>query len=298
MVQERQPLDLTAYSVTLLLTLLWGLQHVAIKAIIADVSPVTQAAIRFFLAGLLLFAWARWQRIPLFRRDGTLWAGLLAGLLFALEFVLIYGGLALTNASRMSVFVYLTPPLAALGLHFAVPQERLRWRQWIGVWLAFAGLALAFGEGFLAGGGMWLGDLCGLGAAVLWAATIVLIRATSLARATATKALLYQVGVSIIVLPLAAWAMGERGVVALTPAVVASLAYQTLVIAFASFLAWFWLMTRYRVGPLAVMLFATPLFGVLAGVLFLGDPLTLVLFAAAGLVACGIALVNWPRRSS
>jgi drug/metabolite transporter (DMT)-like permease len=46
------------------------------------------------------------------------------------------------------------------------------------------------------------------------------------------------------------------------------------------------------------MLFATPLFGVLAGVLFLGDPLTLVLFAAAGLVACGIALVNWPRRSS
>lgn len=298
MVQERQPLDLTAYSVTLLLTVLWGVQHVAIKAVIADVSPVTQAAIRFFLAGLLLFAWARWQRIPIFARDGTLWAGLLAGLLFALEFVLIYGGLALTNASRMSVFVYLTPPLAALGLHFAVPQERLSLRQWAGIGLAFAGLALAFADGFFAGGRTWRGDLCGVGAAVLWAATIVLVRATSLSRTTGTKALLYQIAVASLVLPLAAWAMGERGVVALTPAAVASLAYQTLVIAFASFLAWFWLLTRYRAGPLAVMLFPTPLFGVVAGAVFLGEPFTAVLFAAAALVGCGIALVNWSRRSS
>lgn len=298
MVQERQALDVTAYSVTLLLTVLWGVQHVAIKAVIADVSPVTQAAIRFFLAGLLLYAWARWQRIPLFARDGTLWVGLLAGLLFALEFVLIYGGLALTNASRMSVFVYLTPPLAALGLHFTVPQERLTLRQWIGVCLAFVGLALAFAEGFSAGRSTLVGDLCGVGAAAFWASTIVLVRATSLARITATKALLYQIVVASMVLPIAALLMGEKGVVALTPAAVASLAYQTLVIACASFLAWFWLLRRYSAGPLAVMLFPTPLFGVLAGVAFMGDPLTALFVVAAGLVACGIALVNWPRRSS
>lgn len=293
MAQHRLPLDATAYSVMLLVTVLWGVQHVAIKAIIADVTPVAQAAIRTALATLLLFVWARWQRIPLFERDGSLWLGLAAGLLFGLEFVLIYGGLAHTNASRMSVFVYLTPPLAALGLHLAVPQERLHARQWLGVALAFAGLALAFAEGFAAGRSTWVGDLCGVVAAALWASTIVLIRATRLARCTGTKALLYQLAVASVVLPLAAWAMGEAGVVALTPAVLASLAYQTLIVAFATFLAWFWLLTRYHAAGLAVMLFLTPLFGVLAGVALLGDPLTGLFVCSAALVACGIALVNW-----
>jgi drug/metabolite transporter (DMT)-like permease len=293
MAQERQPLDLTAYAVTLLLSVFWGVQHVAIKAIVADVSPVTQAAIRTPLAALLVFAWARWQRIPLFSRDGTLRAGLLAGFLFGVEFVLIYGGLALTNASRMSVFVYLTPPLAALGLHFTVPQERLTLRQWTGVLLAFLGLALAFAEGFFSGQGTLLGDLYGVAAAVFWAGTIVVMRASSLARCSGTKTLLYQLGVATVVLPIGAWLLGEAGVVALTPAAIASLAYQTLLIGFVSLLAWFWLMTRYRAAPLAVMLFPTPLFGVLAGVTFLGDPLTLAFLAAAALVACGIALVNW-----
>jgi len=293
MAQERQPLDLTAYSVTLLLSLLWGVQHVAIKAIVSDVSPVTQAAIRTPIATLLVFAWAQWRGVPLFGRDGTLWIGLLAGFLFAMEFVLIYAGLALTNASRMSVFIYLTPPLAALGLHFAVPQERLTLRQWMGILLAFTGLALAFAEGFFAGRSTWLGDLYGVGAAVFWAATIVMIRASSLAHCSGTKTLLYQIGVASIVLPLAAWLMGEPGVVTLTAGAIASLTYQTLIVGFASLLAWFWLLTRYRAAPLAVMLFPTPLFGVLAGVAYLGEPLTIAFLFAAALVACGIALVNW-----
>ena len=293
MVQERQPLDLTAYAVTLLLSVFWGMQHVAIKAIVADITPVTQAAIRTALATILVIAWARWQRIPLLVRDGTLWVGLVAGLLFGIEFVLIYAGLALTNASRMSVFIYLTPPLAALGLHFAVPQERLNVRQWTGIWLAFVGLALAFADGFSAGGSTWLGDLYGVGAAVFWAATIVVIRATALARCSGTKTLLYQLGVASIILPLGAWAIGEAGVIALTTRALVSLTYQTLIIGFASLLAWFWLLRRYRAAPLAVMLFPTPLFGVLAGVTFLGDPLSAAFLAAAALVACGIVLVNW-----
>jgi drug/metabolite transporter (DMT)-like permease len=293
--QDRLPLDFTAYCVTLLLAVLWGVQHVAIKAVLADVSPVTQAAIRTPLAALLLFGWARWQRIPVLERDGSLWPGLLAGLLFGLEFVLIYGGLAFTNASRMSVFVYLTPALAALGLHFAVPQERLSVRQWIGVWLAFAGLALAFAEGFSSERSTWLGDLCGVGAAVLWASTIVIVRASRLARCTGTKTLLYQLGVAALVLPFAAWAMGEPGVVALTPAAAASLAYQTVVVGFASFLAWFWLLTRYRAAPLAVMLFVTPLVGVVSGVVFLGDPISGAFGTAALLVGAGIVLVNLRR---
>src|SRR5690242_8313332 len=160
--QERKSLDATAYAVMLALTALWGFQQVTVKAIAADVSLVMQAALRSIVATVLLLAWMRLRRVPLLERDGTLAAGLAAGLLFAGEFVFIYAGLGHTNASRMSVFIYLAPALTALGLHFFVKSERLSALQWGGVALAFAGIALAFSEGFSSTQKTWLGDLCGL----------------------------------------------------------------------------------------------------------------------------------------
>lgn len=276
----------------LLLTALWGFQQVTVKVIAADVSLVTQAAIRSGLAMLLLLVWAWLRRVPLFERDRTLWPGAAAGLLFGGEFVFIYAGLGHTNASRMAVFIYLAPALTALGLHFLVRAERLAARQWAGVALAFGGIVTAFAEGFSAGGETSLGDLFGVIGAVFWAATTVLIRATCLARATATKTLFYQLAVSAAVLAAASAVTGEKGVERLTPLVVASLAYQGAVVAFASYLAWFWLLTRYLATRLSVLSFMTPMFGVLSGVLFLSEPLSWTFALAAVLVAAGIALVN------
>src|SRR5688572_24337558 len=295
MSQERKALDASAISVMVLLTALWGFQQVTIKWIAADVSLVAQAAVRSGIATLLLLGWCLLRKQSLFTRDGTLAAGVAAGLLFALEFVLIYGGLAHTNASRMSVFVYLAPPLTALGLHLFVRGERLGALQWTGVLVAFAGLVLAFSEGLTSGMRTWVGDLCGLAAAVLWAATTVLIRATSLSHASAAKTLFYQLAVSAAVLPLASMLMGERGVAAVTPLVVASLAYQAVVVAFASYLAWFWLLTRYLAARLSVLSFLTPLFGMASGVVFLSEPLSADFAFAALAIAAGIALVNFRR---
>jgi drug/metabolite transporter (DMT)-like permease len=295
MSQERRALDATAISVMLLLTALWGFNQVTIKWISADVSLVAQAAIRSMVATALLLAWASFRNENLFQRDGTLLAGIAAGLLFAFEFVFIYGGLGHTNASRMSVFVYLAPPLTALGLHFIVAGERLGARQWLGVALAFAGLVLAFAEGFSAGRSTWLGDVCGLIAAILWAATTVLIRATSLARVSAAKTLFYQLAVSALALPVASFLLGEPGVTAINGLVLASLAYQAVIVAFASYLAWFWLLRHYLAARLSVLSFLTPLFGMLSGVVFLSEPLSAHFALAALLIAAGIALVNLRR---
>jgi drug/metabolite transporter (DMT)-like permease len=292
-VDERKALDGRAFSLMLLLTALWGFQQVAIKLTAPDVSLVMQAALRTILAGILLLAWARWRGIALFSRDGTLAAGIGAGLLFGGEFVFIYAGLEHTAASRMVVFIYLAPIVTALGVHWLVPGEHLSRTQWAGVLLAFAGVALAFGEGFLAAQGATLiGDLSGVIAAVLWGATTVLIRATSLARASAAKTLFYQLAVSAPLLLAASLLMGEAGVVQVTPFALASLVYQGAIVAFASYLVWFWLLTRYLAGRLAVFSFMTPLFGVLAGVAVLGEPLRPAFAGAALLVGAGIALVN------
>jgi len=273
---ERQALDARAFSLMLGLTALWGFQQVAIKLTAPDVSLIMQAAIRSLLATALLLAWAQWRGTALFGRDGTLGAGLAAGVLFGAEFV----------------FIYLAPVLTALGLHWLVPGEKLVRAQWAGVLVAFAGLALAFGEGFAAARGSLLGDGFGLVAALLWAATTVLIRATSLARISAAKTLFYQLAVSAPMLLAASVLMGEAGVVALTPLALASLAYQGAIVAFASYLVWFWLLRRYLAARLAVFSFLAPLFGVLFGVAILGEPLTPSFAGAALLVGAGIVLVN------
>lgn len=293
---ERKPLDANAVSLMVLLCMLWGFSHVATKLAAGDISPVLQAGLRSLLATVLVMAWAGLRRIPLFDRDGTLAAGLVAGLLFAGEFLFIFAGLEYTGASRMVVFVYLAPCLTALGLHFLVRGESLHAGQWAGVALAFAGIVSAFGDGFLASPASLLGDAFGIVAAVLWAATTVWIRATGLARIGATKVLFYQLAVSAALLPLASVAMGEPGVLRWTPIAIACLVYQGAVVAFASYLAWFWLLTRYMAGRLSVFAFLTPLFGVVAGAVVLGEPLRPAFLAAVALVGAGIGLVNLPSR--
>lgn len=294
---DRKPLDTLAFGLITVLTMLWGFQQVTIKVGAADVSLVMQAGIRSIVATVLLLVWARVRRIALFGRDGTLPSGVAAGVLFGAEFVFIYAGLAYTTASRMIVFIYTTPCFTALMLPMFVPSERLQARQWAGVLLAFTGIVTAFAEGFFgARGETFVGDLCGVIAAFLWASTIVLIRATKLARTSATKTLFYQLAVSAIALPIVSIAMGEPGVMRVTALAVAVLAYQGIVVAFASYLAWFWLLTKYFAARLSVFTFLTPLFGVLSGVVFLSERITLAFVAAAVLVALGIVLVNLPGK--
>ncbi|MBN8474725.1 MAG: DMT family transporter [Sulfuritalea sp.] len=283
-----------AFGLMVLLCAIWGFQQVAMKFATAEIAPILQAAIRSAGGALLVFAWARWRGVALFARDQSLRPGLLAGLLFGLEFVFIFVGVERTTVSRMVVFLYTAPCFTVLGLHFFVAGERMGWRQGAGVLLAFGGLMLAFID--KAAGGSLLGDAFGVLAALFWAATTVLIRATALARVTATKVLLYQLVVSAAVMFPLSWLAGERGIAVLSAPTLWAMTYQILIVAFASYLAWFWLLTRYLAGRLLVFSFLTPLFGVWFGMILMHDQPSLHFFAAAALVVAGIVLVNLPAR--
>ncbi len=283
-----------AFGLMVLLCAIWGFQQVAMKFATAEISPIMQAALRSGLGAVLVFAWARWRGVALFGHDASLRPGIFAGILFGLEFVFIFVGVDLTTVSRMVVFLYTAPCFNVLGLHFFVPGERMGWRQWAGVLLAFAGLVLAFID--KASGGNALGDFFGVLAALFWAATTVLIRATSLAKVTATKVLLYQLVVSAAVMFPLSWLVGERGIAGLSAPTLWAMAYQIVIVAFASYLAWFWLLTRYLAGRLLVFSFLTPLFGVGFGMILMRDQPSLNFFAAAAMVVGGIVLVNMPSR--
>jgi drug/metabolite transporter (DMT)-like permease len=303
----RRAPDSQAVLLMVALCAIWGFQQVAIKSANASVPPVFQAGLRSAIAALLVWGWARARGTPLFRADGTLTAGLLAGGLFAAEFVCIFVGLTMTSASRMAVFLYTAPCFTALGLHWFTPGERMRRTQWMGVAVAFLGMALAFADGFARNGSSHdthamltglAGDALGVLAGALWAATTVVVRSTTLAHVSASKALFYQLAVSAIVLLAIAAGLGQAEVHSVTPLAVMSLGYQAVVVAFVSYLTWFWLLTRYMASRLSVFSFLTPLFGVTFGVLLLGESFSSRFLAAALLVLAGIALVNAPARAS
>lgn len=294
--QRHDRLDSRAVAILLTCCVLWGLNQVAAKAALAEVPPLTQAALRSLGAAALVLAWARWRGIALFATDGTLRGGMLAGALFAAEFACIFVGLQFTSASRMAVFIYMSPFVVALGMPLLTRSERLSPLQWIGLTLAFVGVTWAFAEGFAPDAAapprQWLGDALGLGAALLWGATTLAIRGTALASAPAEKTLLYQLAVSGVLLALAAPAAGERWPDTWGAVSLASLAFQTVVVSFASYLAWFWLVRHYPAARIAAFTLLTPVAGLFAGVLILGEALTPRLLVALAAVVAGLALVN------
>ncbi|MFY8117667.1 MAG: DMT family transporter [Roseateles sp.] len=293
--QRHSHLDTRAISLLLGCCVLWGLNQVAAKAALSEITPLWQAGLRSAGAALLVWLWARWRGIALFQRDGTLPGGLLAGALFAAEFACIFAGLQYTTASRMVVFIYLSPFVVALGMPFIARSERLSLRQAGGLLIAFGAVAWAFAEGFGAKSGselQWLGDGLGLLAALLWGGTTLAIRATRLSSASAEKTLFYQLGVSGLALMLAAWALGEPWPAAWSARLLGLMGFQTVIISFASYLLWFWLVRHYPATRLASFTLATPLFGLLAGALLLGEPISARLGIALLALAAGIVLVN------
>jgi drug/metabolite transporter (DMT)-like permease len=286
-------LDALAMLAMVVLCASWGFQQVTVKLALEGVPPVLQAGLRSAGATLLLLIWARWQDIKLFDKDGTLVPGLIAGGLFAGEFLLIYWGLTYTTASRGVLFLYTAPFVVAIGAHIWLPGEKLRTIQVIGLISAFLGASLAFSDGLSAGKPeMLIGDMMEIVAAFMWGATTLVVKATKLAKIPATKTLFYQLAISGLALPLLAPLFdGDRGI-NLTPTVLACLAFQTVIVAFASYLAWFKLVTLYPAGRLMAFSFLTPLFGALFGGLILNEPLTAKLLAGIGLVGVGIYLVN------
>ena len=288
-----RPLDAIATAIMVMLCLSWGFNQVATKLAIHDIPPLTQVTIRSIVAALLIAGWCKLRGIPIFKRDGTLAAGLISGVLFSGEFILVYQGLVYTTATRGTLFLYLSPFFVVLGTRIFLPVDRFHPAQWLGLALSFAGMALAFGLPTPAlDPRQMLGDVMMVGAALFWAATTLLTKASALNRVSAEKMMLYQLVVSVPIMAAAAWLAGERIPHAPSALALGALAYQTVWVVSITFVIWYALVKRYSANRLSAFTFLAPLFGVAAGHLVLGEPLTGAFIAAVALVAGGLVLVN------
>ena len=281
-----------AVALMLVLCFSWGFNQIAVKLALPDIPPMLQAMIRSAAALPVMLAVGWLRGVKFFTRDGSLGPGLFAGLLFSLEFVLIFRGLLLTSALRAVVFLYTAPFFVALGsYHFL--GERLSALQWSGLGLSFAGVALAIGVPQAnVDASVLLGDLLIVGGGALWAATTLIVKATGLRHAPPEKALSYQVALSIPILGFAAWVSGETITHFPGPLAVSVLAYQAFWVVGLTFLMWFAMVKTYSASKLSAFTFITPLFGVVASYFIMHDTLTPAFGAAALLVIAGLYLVN------
>ena len=288
-------LDLLAVAVLLACTMIWGVNQVVIKVVNSQMPPVMQAGLRSIGSAVLLCLWMNARGIPFTARDRTLWPGIAAGALFGLEFLLLYQALDLTTASRSAVLLYTAPFFVALGGHFLLPGDKLTVMKATGLGAAFLGILLAFWDN-LAGStrASLTGDLMSLSAAIAWAATTVLIKATRLSAIQPERTLLYQLIFSAVLLVPASLLLGEPALTWPGPMVLGGFAFTVVFVSFMSFAAWFWAIQNYPASRVASFTFLTPVFGVLAGALVLFEPVSPRLIAALGLIAIGITLVNRP----
>lgn len=302
LVEQRKPMDGLASGIMILLCLTWAMQQIALKATVDDFSPGFQIALRTFFGAILVGLFMFWQE----RHAGeqshgimpalALWRpGLLAGFLYGFEFLLLGESLRYTTAGHVVVLLYTAPIFAALGLHWKLPEERLAPVQWLGVLLAFIGVAIAFllrdPHEQSQGTAMLWGDFLALLGGLAWGATTVVVRVTPLAALPASQTLMYQLVGGAGLLLAGAFVMGQTTFNP-TPLVWASLAFQTLVVAFLSYLAWFWLLRKYLASRLGVFSFLTPLLGVILGAWLLDEPIGPGFLGGTLLVVLGVVLLS------
>jgi drug/metabolite transporter (DMT)-like permease len=287
-----RPLDAASMVLVVFICLTWGFNQPAVKLAIHEVPPLTQCAIRSALATLMVLGLMRGRGLPVTARDGTLMAGLIAGALFGFEFLLIYRGLLYTTASRAVLFIYLAPFFVVIGARWFFPGDRFGLMQWLGLLMAFVGMVVAYGVPAPASNpDQLLGDLMMATAALSWAATTLIIKSSALSRVSPEKTLLYQIGICAPIAALGALVFGERIAAMPSALAVGSLTYQTVVVG-TTFSLWFALIVKFSASRLSAFTFLTPLFGVAAGHLVLGEPLTPAFALAVLLVAAGLILVN------
>jgi drug/metabolite transporter (DMT)-like permease len=293
----KRALDGRAMAIVVSLCFLWGLSQVSIRAANAGVSPVFQAAVRSVVASILVALWALRRNLPLVHRDRTLCHGLAIGLLFGTEFAFVYLGLNYTTASHAVIFLYTAPLIVALGAHWLLPAEPLTPRKLAGLVLAFAGIVATLWDSLeYPTQRQLLGDSLSLIGGFLWAATSLYLKRVVRDSMIPSQMLFYQLGFSAVQLSLMSWIFEPHPISHLGPIVLASMAYQGIVVAFASYLVWFWLIQVYPVSSISAFTSFTPIFGILLGGVLLHEPLTVKLLIGGALVTGGMVLVNWPDR--
>ncbi|MBT8169079.1 DMT family transporter [Ruegeria litorea] len=278
---------------------LWAGTFVAGRVVALELPPLPIAIGRFGIAVVALYLWARWTegglpRLSLRQLMETLLLGLTGVCLYNLFFLV---SLSEMPASRTATFVALNPVVVSL-LMFALFRERLSLKRWAGIGLTLAGAILVISRGNLTA---LAGDIessfgrgeVAMSMAVLSWALYTIIGRNALKGLSPLSATTYAAIWGLVLLVSAYLAMPAPDIQdAISARGLAAIVYLAIGGTVVPFL-WYYRGVS-EIGPARTSVFTNlvPVFGVLFGVVLLGEPLLMSMIVGGGLVVAGVILTN------
>ncbi|MCJ7809598.1 MAG: DMT family transporter [Desulfobulbaceae bacterium] len=288
---SRETLDVKAMALLTGLCILWGVNSVAIKVSTTGIDPIFCAGIRSVIAGLGLAVWMKAKGMRLF--PGSILDGIAVGVLFGVEFAFLFSSLVFTTVSSASILLYTSPFFHTLGANFFLKGDRITVAKGLGLLLSFFGIVILLSKHVGLPSFVELtGDLFAIAAAILWALTTIFIRRRLVGKVTHHHTLFYQTIFSIPILFALSMLFGETPIRHVDILILSSILFQGIIVAFISYLFWFYLVYSYPISRISGFTFLTPVFATISGILFLHEPATLRLGLSLLFVSLGIYVVN------
>ena len=292
--EKKEKIDLFGAVALISLSALLGLNHVVIKVVNTGLNPVFFAGLRSLLAFFFLIIYFKLTNKKLEFSKDTMGISILAGIVFALEFLLLFLALDFTSVARNSILYYSMPIWVTVFGHFFLPNERLNFFKSVGLISAFAGVSLAISnndETFSIHNWQLIGDFLAIMAAILWATIIYLVKGTRFKEVPPEMQLVWMVMVSAPILLVASLFFGDLvrdfQIIHLW-----GLLFQSIVVVAGGFLFWLWLASIYPASGVASFSFLSPIFTIFFGWLLLNEIVNFTFIMAAILVIFGLVCIN------
>ena len=292
-------MGLQSASVAMLTVFLWGGTAVSNQFALDDVPPVLVGAIRFGLAAVFMVGWCLVQGTPLLLKRGQWRHAWILGALLFVQIGSFNFGTMHSSSSHASILVNSYIFWVAACEHLIQRTIRLRWWQLLGLILSGLGCgSVLMATGPSAGGRdvpTLSGDLILVLSGLILSVKILYTK-HSVQRVPPGTLILWHDLIGTLLFLIAGPLRGESiprhvGL----PAVIAFL-YGGLLVSGFCFGANAMLLRKHGASQVSVFSFATPICGVLLGVLLRDDQLSAAVVLGGVLVALGIFLVNAPAR--
>ena len=292
---QNKDFSFLAASFTVFICMLFGANAVAIKISLEGIGVFTTAGIRFGIASVAIFLWARITGRSFEIKKEQFFQLILIAIVFTAQLSLFYLGLSKSNASRGTLLVNFQPFFTLFLAHFFIPGDRITQRKIMGILLGFTGVAFVFLEKKGVASDFEVGDVMILAAAFLWSCNAVYTKRIISAYKPFQIALFPMIfSVPFFFLEGVLW---DHHMIAFIDAkIIGAMVYQSLVTASFGFVVWNSLLQRYGAVALHSFIFIMPISGVLLGGLILGEPLTVNILIAMLLIVAGILMTHIKQK--
>lgn len=296
---EHQPpnedLTFAAGVFAVFLCILFGSNAVAIKITFSGMGVFTTAAIRFGVAAIAIFLWAKITGQNTALKKGQLHQVLIFSSLFTVQLSLFYLGLSKSNASRGTLLANLLPFFILFLAHFFIAGDRITKQKFFGILMGFTGVVFMFIDEESISNGFRTGDLIILLAVFIWSCSTVYLKRV-IGTFSPFQLVMYSTLFSVPFFIVEALLWDDSMVFHLDAPVIGALLYQSLVTASFGFVAWNTMLKKYGAVSLHAFVFIMPIAGVTLGGLVLGEPITIKILLALVFIVSGILVVHWKSK--